>query len=159
MKNKIQSRPDLAEIIKDHKSTGKKIVFTNGCFDLLHVGHIRYQQECKNAGDILVIGINTDQSIRNLKGNSRPLVQLDDRAEVLAALECVDYVVPFAESTPKELIIALKPNVLIKGGDYAVDDIVGKNEVLSWNGQVYTIPLVEGKSTSNLIKTIISKCT
>ncbi|MCB1196653.1 D-glycero-beta-D-manno-heptose 1-phosphate adenylyltransferase [bacterium] len=159
MKNKIHTLTSLLPLVTAHKAKNKKVVFTNGCFDLLHIGHVIYLQECKKHGDILIIGLNTDDSMRAIKGQSRPLVPLEDRAGILAALECVDYVIPFSQSTPKELIDTLKPDVLIKGGDYKLGDIVGKDEVIMRGGKVLTIPLVEGKSTSNLIKTIIGKCT
>ena len=155
MNDKIKSIKDVSPILKKLQSKGKKIVFTNGCFDLLHVGHIRYLSECKKAGDYLLIAINTDESIKKLKGDLRPIIPLDERCELLAALEMVDFVVPFAEETPRDIINALQPDVLIKGADYTLDNIVGKDEVLSWGGSVFTVPLVEGKSTKNIISKIV----
>jgi len=158
MNNKIKTKQEIIPELNALRSKGQKIVFTNGCFDILHIGHIRYLNECKKAADILVIGLNTDYSVKLNKGESRPIVPCEERAEILASLEMVDFVVPFNEKTPHDLIIALKPDVLIKGADYTLDTIVGKNEVLSWGGSVYTIPLIEGKSTKNIIRTILDKC-
>lgn len=152
---KIKSPQELLSILDDYREKGSKIVFTNGCFDLIHIGHIRYLTECKKAGDILVIGLNTDESVKLNKGNLRPIIPYDERAEILANLEIVDFVVPFEEKTPLELIKFLKPDLLIKGGDYAVDSIVGSKEVKANGGSVYTIPLIEGKSSRNIIKTIL----
>ncbi|MEW6535793.1 MAG: D-glycero-beta-D-manno-heptose 1-phosphate adenylyltransferase [Candidatus Auribacterota bacterium] len=153
----ISDRNALAAILAELKSNNKKIVFTNGCFDLIHVGHIRYLQECKNNGDLLVVGINTDHSVRINKGDTRPVLPLADRAEIIAALEMVDFVVPFDEKTPFETIRILQPNILIKGGDYTLDTIVGKDDVISWGGEVLTIPLIEGKSTSSIIDRVLQK--
>ncbi len=139
------------------KSEGKKIVFTNGCFDLLHPGHIDYLEKAAAHGDIFIIGLNDDDSIRRLKGNRRPINPLADRAMMLAALRAVDLVVPFAEDTPLNLITALMPDLLIKGGDYQADDIVGASEVRSGGGQVLVIPFVDGYSSSNLIQRIKQK--
>jgi len=154
---KIKSPQELLSTLDDYREKGSKIVFTNGCFDLIHIGHIRYLTECKKAGDILVIGLNTDESVKLNKGTLRPIVPYDERAEILANLEIVDYVVPFEEKTPLELIKFLKPDLLIKGGDYAVDSIVGSKEVKANGGDVYTIPLIEGKASRNIIKTILDK--
>ena len=145
----------MSPILKQIHLDGKKVVFTNGCFDLLHVGHLRYLRECKKAGDYLLIGINTDESIKANKGELRPIIPLDERCELLAALEMVDFVVPFNEKTPRNIINTLKPDVLVKGADYSLDNIVGKDEVLSWGGSVFTVPLVEGKSTKNIIRKIV----
>lgn len=134
------------------KSQNKKIVFTNGCFDLLHVGHVRYLQEAKKLGDILVIGVNSDASIRRLKGPSRPVQTEEDRAEILAALGCVDFTVIFTEDTPKNLIEAVKPDVLVKGGDWKTDQIVGSDFVMAHGGQVLSLQFVDGKSTTKLIE-------
>jgi len=140
--------------VKRWKSEGKNIVFTNGCFDLLHPGHIDYLEKAATHGDILIIGLNDDDSIRRLKGNTRPINPLADRAIMLAALRAVDLVVPFSEDTPLNLITALMPDILIKGGDYKADDIVGAPEVRSGGGQVLVIPFVDGYSSSNLIERI-----
>ena len=133
---------------------GKKIVFTNGCFDILHVGHITYLREAAQLGDLLIVGLNSDASIKRLKGAERPINCQADRAEMLAALECVDYVVIFDDDTPLELIKTVKPDILVKGGDYAVENIVGSDFVSELGGRVVTIPLVEGKSTTKLINCI-----
>lgn len=135
---------------------GKTIVFTNGCFDLLHVGHVRYLQEAKAQGDLLVVGLNSDQSVKRLKGEQRPLQHQDDRAEILAALGCVDYVTVFEEDTPLELIQEVKPNVLVKGGDWPVEKIVGSDFVLKNGGSVRSLQFVNGKSTSSLVDLIRS---
>jgi len=155
MNDKIKSIKDVSPILKKIQSDGKKIVFTNGCFDLLHIGHTRYLQECKKAGDFLLVAINTDESIKENKGDLRPIIPLEERCELLAALEMVDFVVPFNEKTPRNIINTLKPDVLVKGADYTLDNIVGKNEVLSWGGSVFTVPLIKGKSTKSIIKKII----
>lgn len=130
----------------------KKIVFTNGCFDLLHVGHIRYLQEAKKLGDLLVVGVNTDKSVQILKGPKRPLQNEADRSEILAALACVDYTVLFGEETPENLIRDVKPDVLVKGGDWAIDKIVGGQFVQSYGGQVRTLQFVDGRSTTKIVE-------
>lgn len=146
-----------ASISKEAKAQGKKVVFTNGCFDILHLGHITYLQKAKQLGDILIVGVNTDASVRRLKGPTRPVNSQIDRAVVLAALKSVDYTVLFDEDTPLELIKTLQPAVLVKGGDYTIETIVGANEVLSNGGEVLTIDFVEGKSTTSIIKKL-SNC-
>lgn len=144
---------DLAiSIAKEAKQLGKKIVFTNGCFDILHLGHVTYLQKAKQLGDILVVGVNTDDSVRRLKGPTRPVNSEYDRAMVLSALKSVDYTVLFEKDTPLDLIKSLEPSILVKGGDYTIDTIVGASEVLANGGEVVTIDFVEGKSTSSIIK-------
>ncbi len=133
----------------------KKIVFTNGCFDLLHVGHIRYLQEARGLGDILVVGLNSDSSVRKLKGLSRPVQTEADRAEILSALACVDYVTIFTEETPLNLITKLMPDVLVKGGDWPIEKIVGSDLVLSRGGHVESLQFHKGRSTSSLIEKIL----
>ena len=128
-----------------------KVVFTNGCFDILHAGHIRYLEAAKQLGDELIVGINSDQSVKALKGKGRPLNTLVHRAEVLASLKCVDKVVVFEDKTPIKLIKAIKPNILVKGGDYKVKEIVGYEVVTESGGRVVTVPLVDGLSTTNII--------
>lgn len=135
----------------------QKIVFTNGCFDLLHVGHVTYLAQAKALGDVLVIGLNTDASVRRLKGPDRPVNKQDARALVLAALESVDYVVFFDEDTPYNIITQVKPDILVKGGDYEIDNIVGSDFVRARGGQVLTIPFVDGFSTSNILEQIKEK--
>jgi D-beta-D-heptose 7-phosphate kinase / D-beta-D-heptose 1-phosphate adenosyltransferase len=134
------------------KQTQQTIVFTNGCFDLLHAGHVTYLEAAKKRGDKLILGLNTDRSVSALKGPSRPVVNENDRARVLAALESVDAVILFDEDTPLNLINAIKPNIIAKGSDYTADQVVGGKEVLSWGGEIALIDLVEGRSTTNLIQ-------
>jgi len=129
----------------------KKIVFTNGCFDWLHVGHVRYLQEAKSLGDILVIGVNSDDSVRRLKGPSRPVQEESDRAEILAALDAVDYTTIFSEDTPLQLIKKVRPDVLVKGGDWKIENIVGSDVVQAYGGKVHSLKFVSGKSTTRLI--------
>jgi len=133
---------------------GKRIVFTNGCFDLIHPGHVRYLRAAKQLGDVLVIGVNTDASVRRLKGPTRPLVRLRDRCDVLAALEMVDYVTPFGADTPRRLIAQVKPDVLVKGGDWTPDRIVGGDLVRSRGGTVRSLSFARGYSTSALVERI-----
>jgi D-beta-D-heptose 7-phosphate kinase/D-beta-D-heptose 1-phosphate adenosyltransferase len=131
---------------------GEKVVFTNGCFDLLHPGHVRYLARARALGDRLVIGLNSDASVRRLKGRRRPVQSETARAEVLAALACVDHVVIFGEDTPLEVIVALRPQILAKGADWAANEIVGGTEVRSWGGRVARVELVPGESTTRLVK-------
>jgi D-beta-D-heptose 7-phosphate kinase/D-beta-D-heptose 1-phosphate adenosyltransferase len=152
----IIDRYSLKEKITDFKAQSKKIVFTNGCFDIIHSGHIYYLGEAKKAGDILIIGLNSDNSVRRLKGNDRPINNESDRAMVLDALKFVDYVTIFEEDTPYELIKLLQPDILVKGGDYNADEIVGADIVRENGGEVLIIPYVKGKSTTELIKKIKS---
>ena len=150
---KICSRKKIIEIVKKLKQQKKKIVFTNGCFDLLHIGHVSLFQKAKTLGDVLIVAINSDKSLAGLKGPKRPLVPQKDRTKLLAALSCIDYVVVFGEQTPYELLSKLKPDILVKGGDYKIEDIVGREFVK----KVYRYPLVAGKSTTNLIKLIVER--
>jgi D-beta-D-heptose 7-phosphate kinase / D-beta-D-heptose 1-phosphate adenosyltransferase len=146
---------DLAQLktkVDAWKNAKQKIVFTNGCFDLLHAGHVTYLEQAKKRGDKLILGLNTDRSVSAIKGDSRPIVNENDRARVLAALESVDAVILFDEDTPLNLINAIKPNVIAKGSDYSADQVVGGKEVQSWGGEIALIDLVEGRSTSNIIK-------
>ena len=136
----------------DFKRHGQKIVFTNGCFDVLHFGHVHYLLQAKKLGDILVIGLNSDDSVRRLKGPRRPINGENERAFVLAALVCVDYVTLFEEDTPEELIKVVRPDVLVKGGDYTLDNIVGAEFVTQNGGIVTTIPFVEGFSSTRIIE-------
>ncbi|MFM8550931.1 MAG: D-glycero-beta-D-manno-heptose 1-phosphate adenylyltransferase [Nitrospiraceae bacterium] len=155
MREKIKRRAELAAELADRRAKGERIVFTNGCFDLMHVGHVRYLEAARALGDLLVIGLNDDVSVRALqKGPDRPLVPQDQRAEVLAALACVDYVVLFGEPDPGRLIAELRPDVLVKGGDWAPEQIVGRETVEARGGIVRTIPLVPGVSTTNLVEKI-----
>jgi rfaE bifunctional protein nucleotidyltransferase chain/domain len=149
---RVCTLPDLIGIIERHRSRGESVVFTNGCFDLLHVGHVRYLAQARREGDVLVVGLNSDRSVRGLKGPDRPVQTEADRAEILAALRPVDYVVIFDEPTPIDLILALKPDVLVKGEDWEDDKIVGAAEVKSWGGRVVRASLVRGASTTGLIE-------
>jgi D-beta-D-heptose 7-phosphate kinase/D-beta-D-heptose 1-phosphate adenosyltransferase len=149
--DKVVTRHELASRIAAWKSNGERVVFTNGCFDLLHIGHIAVLEEARRFGDRLIVAINSDASVTSLKGPGRPIVGQNERARVLAALAAVDAVVVFTEPTPLELILATRPDVLVKGGDYTFDAVVGACEVQSWGGQVKIVPLVEGASTTLLI--------
>ena len=131
-----------------------KTVFTNGCFDLIHVGHVRYLNQAREFGDRLIVGLNSDASLRRLKGPNRPILPEYERKELLLALKAVDDVFIFEESTPLNLILKVRPNVLVKGGDYAIDQIVGAKEVLDWGGEVKSLDFHEGHSTTNLIAKI-----
>ena len=152
---KIVSREKLRKKIPSLKARGKKIVFTNGCFDILHYGHVQYLEKAKKSGDILVVGLNSDASVKRIKGKSRPLVNEKDRAMVIGALESVDYVVLFGEDTPLETIMMIKPDILIKGADWNKDKIIGADFVAGYGGKVTTIKLAKGRSTTNLIKKIV----
>jgi len=136
------------------RSEGKRLVFTNGCFDLLHPGHVRYLTGARSLGDALVVALNSDRTVRVLKGEGRPILNEAERAEVVSALEAVDYVVVFDEATPRELISDLLPDVLVKGGDWALEEIVGREEVEAAGGTVCSLPYVEGSSTSDIIERI-----
>jgi len=157
MKEKVKTKGDLQRIIKDLKAKGKRIVFTNGCFDLLHLGHVRYLEKAKSLGDILVVGVNSDLSVRSLKGPGRPILPEEERAEILSGLACVDYVTIFNELTPLELISSLEPHILVKGGDWTKETTVGKEVIERSGGEVVILPLVEGSSTSNIIGTILKR--
>jgi D-beta-D-heptose 7-phosphate kinase/D-beta-D-heptose 1-phosphate adenosyltransferase len=156
VKNRILPRQDLALELEAVRKQGHKIVFTNGCFDLLHVGHLRYLAEARAKGDCLVVAINTDASVQSIKGPNRPILPQEERAEILAALEMVDYVTFFDEPTPQEIIELLQPDVLVKGADWPIDQIVGREVVWARGGQVVNIPVVEGLSTSETIARILS---
>jgi D-beta-D-heptose 7-phosphate kinase/D-beta-D-heptose 1-phosphate adenosyltransferase len=154
MKN-ILSWNELKKEVERLRANGSKIVFTNGCFDILHAGHVRYLKQAREAGDILILGLNSDSSVRKIKGEKRPIVTQEERAEVAASLKAVDYVTLFEETTPIKLIELLKPDVLVKGADWRPEDIAGSAEVLSWGGKVILIPLVEGASTTNVIEKVL----
>ncbi|MBA2564446.1 MAG: D-glycero-beta-D-manno-heptose 1-phosphate adenylyltransferase, partial [Gemmatimonadetes bacterium] len=131
-----------------------RVVFTNGCFDLLHAGHVRYLQASRSLGDFLIVGLNSDASVRRLKGPSRPVLRLAERSQILAALACVDVIVAFEEATPVELIRRIRPDVLTKGADYAPGEVVGADLVASWGGRVELVPLEDGQSTTRMIDRI-----
>ena len=154
MQSKILTREPLTQEIERSKRRGEKCVFTNGCFDILHKGHVRYLQQARSLGDRLVVGVNSDRSVRTIKGPGRPIQPENDRAEILAALACVDYVTLFDEETPLRLIERIVPDVLVKGGDWPVHRIVGREVVERAGGTVLSIPYTEGDSTSRLIERI-----
>jgi len=151
---KIVSFNVIRPLCSKLRAKGKKIVLTNGCFDILHAGHVRYLKKAKAFGDILVVGLNSDRSVRAIKGPTRPVVGQNDRAEVLSALECVDYVTVFGELTPVKLIKAVRPAVLVKGADWMIGDIAGSDFVSSYGGKTLTVSLVKGRSTSGIIRKI-----
>ena len=159
-KDKILSREALASKIAQLKKKGKRVAFTNGCFDILHFGHVSYLElaKTKTKADILIVGINSDASVRVLKGRSRPIVPQKERASVIAALACVDFVVIFKELTPAETVQALKPDILIKGADWRGRGIAGAEEVKSWGGKVVFIRFIHGCSTTAIIEKIQEEC-
>jgi len=148
--SKIKSPEALKRALA--KRGRKRVVFTNGCFDLLHPGHALYLQNAREQGDLLVVALNSDESVSRLKGPSRPINSLADRLQVMASLECVDYVTSFEEDVPLLLILKLRPDVLVKGGDWKVDDIIGGKEVLGWGGKVKSLRYIPGKSTTEIIR-------
>lgn len=150
---KVITQSQLRQSLQTTKS--KQVVFTNGCFDILHVGHLRYLQKARTLGEILVVGINSDTSVKRLKGPSRPIVSQDERAEMLAGLECVDYVTIFEEDTPQKLIEFIAPDILVKGGDWPIEKIVGGDFVIKNGGKVLSLDLVEGRSTTNIVEKIL----
>jgi len=153
----IISREALKKIRKDLKEKGKKVVFTNGCFDLIHAGHVDYLTKAKEFGDVLIVAVNSDESIRRIKGKTRPITPLSERGFVLSNLKAVDYVTPFEEDTPFEIIKDLVPDILVKGADWSIENIVGRDTVESNGGEVKTIEFVNNQSTSNIIKIILER--
>ena len=151
---KVKTLDHLASIVQQAKNDGKKVVFTNGCFDILHAGHVRYLQKARSLGDMLILGLNSDASVSRLKGPSRPVVKQEDRATVLSGLESVDYIVMFEDDTPLDVIEQLVPHILVKGGDYIPDNIVGYDVVTRHGGQVIVVDFVEGRSTTKIIEAI-----
>jgi rfaE bifunctional protein nucleotidyltransferase chain/domain len=149
--SKIKAGPALVRLLALARKKKKKVVFTNGCFDLLHKGHVTYLERAQKLGDILVVALNSDESVRRIKGPERPINPLADRLDVLAALESVDYVTWFEQDTPLELIRKLKPQILVKGGDWRAEQIVGGADVVAAGGKVKSLPFVEGRSTTRLI--------
>ena len=154
VKEKIRSREELKDEVGRLKAGGKKIVFTNGCFDILHVGHTRYLGEAKKLGDALVVAVNSDSSVKAIKGEKRPLVPEAERVEIIASLEVVDFATVFFEETPVALIEELEPDVIVKGGDWDEKDVAGRESVKKWGGKVAIIPQVEGVSTTNVVEKI-----
>lgn len=154
MTQKFRTHKELVEIVHHAQKEGEKVVTTNGCFDVLHIGHVRYLQEARKLGDMLIVAINSDSSVRVLKGKSRPLVTEDERVEILAALECVDYVTIFSELDPIALLLKLKPDIHVKGGNYKLEQLVEREVVESYGGKVVVGFNVPGKSTTDFIQTI-----
>lgn len=152
LRNKIYSRQALKKIARRLRQEGKTLVFTNGCFDILHAGHVTYLEKAKRLGDVLIVGLNSDASVRRLKGPGRPVTPERDRLKVIAALQAVDYLTLFSEDTPLRLIQEIRPHVLVKGADWKRDKIVGSKEVQSWGGQVRRAPLLRGRSTTSLLQ-------
>ncbi len=157
MSDKVKSLEELKTIVSIAKSQGKRVVTTNGCFDILHLGHVRYLKSAKKLGDILIVAINSDDSVRAIKGDKRPLVTQNDRAEILSALECVDYVLIFNELDPIRFLTELRPDIHVKGGDYTPDRVVERQTVEDIGAKLYLIPGADGKSTSNLIELILER--
>ena len=156
MREKIKGREDLRRIIQDLKAKGKRIIFTNGCFDILHTGHLTYLRKARQTADVLILGVSGDRCVARLKGPGRPINRQEERAELLAELECIDYVVIFEEDSPAHIIARLRPDVYVKGGDYTIDTInqTERGVVESYGGRIELLGLVEGKSTTNIIKRI-----
>ena len=148
-------RNDVENFCDELKARGKKIVFTNGCFDILHAGHVRYLTTAKNFGDVLIVGLNTDESVRRLKGDSRPINNQFDRAEILLGLKAVDHVIIFGEQTAESLIRQVKPNVYVKGGDYTLETLPEAKIVQQFGGRVELVNLVAGHSTTNIVEKIL----
>jgi rfaE bifunctional protein nucleotidyltransferase chain/domain len=153
--NKIVTWEALKEQVERVRGEGKKISFTNGCFDILHVGHVQYLREARKTGDLLILGLNSDASVRAIKGAKRPLVPQGERAEVVASLKVVDYVTLFDDPTPLRLIEYLRPDVLVKGGDWKEESVVGGTAVRSWGGRIVIVPLTVGASTTNIIEKVL----
>jgi len=159
MQNKIKSLEDLRSLLAILRSSGKKIVFTNGCFDLIHTGHTRYLARARSYGDVLVVAVNSDASVRGIKGDLRPINTETERMETLAALESVDFVILFSEPDPYLVIAALQPDVLVKGGDWPVEKIIGRDIVEARGGKVISAGYIEGASTTGIIEKIVRKYT
>ncbi len=155
MQTKVKNVSELAPLLSILRATGKKVVFTNGCFDLIHPGHVRYLEAARALGDLLVVAVNSDSSVRGLKGDKRPINNEQDRAEVLAGLQAVDYVVIFSEPDPYRVIKEVQPDVLVKGGDWPVEKIIGGDIVTARGGKVVNVPFVEGSSTTGVIEKIV----
>ena len=152
MASKILTKNKLSAVVRRLKAQGKRIAFTNGTFDILHLGHVTYLQKARAFADVLIVGVNTDRSVKTYKDPNRPVNPEQDRLKVLTALACVDYAILFNEPTPLKLIEAIRPEVLVKGADWSIKDIVGAREVLAWGGKVKRIPLVKGRSSTRVIK-------
>lgn len=157
-RSKILTISSLRPKLEKLRRSGRKIVFTNGCFDILHIGHVSYLKEARKKGDVLVIGLNSDESVQNIKGPNRPIVPQSERAYILAALEVVDFIVIFKEATPQKLIEQLRPHVMVKGADWKGKEVIGAEFVKSYGGEVALIKFVPRHSSTNIIKTILKKC-
>lgn len=154
MNKKLRTPKSLQLVLSLLKKSGKKIIFTNGCFDILHIGHIRYLKKARSFGDILVVGLNSDSSVKKLKGNNRPVFSQNERAEILSSLEFVDFVVIFKENTPEKIISILKPDVHVKGGDYKTNNLPETEIVKKYSGKIKIVKFIPGYSTTNIIKGI-----
>ena len=159
MQTKVKTVEELRPLLAILRAAGKKIVFTNGCFDLIHTGHTRYLAIARSFGDILVVAVNSDASVSTIKGEKRPINSQKERAEALAALESVDFVTIFSEPDPYKVISALQPDVLVKGGDWPIEEIIGRDVVEARGGKVVNVPFVEGQSTTGIIERILKKYT
>ncbi len=157
MREKIVPLDDCPNLVARLRERGQRVVLTNGCFDILHVGHARYLEAARSLGDVLLVAINSDRAVRELKGNNRPIVNEDDRAEMVAALGSVDYVTIFDEISPRSLIADARPDVLVKGGDYRLDEIHGREEVEAAGGRVVALPFIEGASTTSIIERVLKR--
>jgi len=155
MVKKLQSLVNLIGIREDLKSQGKRVIFTNGCFDLIHGGHIHLLREAKKLGDVLVVAVNDDSSVRKIKGSGRPIFPLEERLEILESIEDIDWLVTFSQESPKKVIESLLPDVLVKGGDWLSEEVVGKQEVEEAGGKVIIIPFLSGHSSSEMVRKII----
>ena len=153
----VVALPELVSIADKLKQEGKRIVFTNGCFDIIHLGHVTYLKKAREYGDILIVGLNSDESVKGIKGDKRPVVPQGERAEVLSSIRYVDFVVIFTEPDPYKTIEAIKPDVLVKGGDWAIENIIGRDIVESRGGIVCNIPYIEGSSSTNIIEEILKR--
>lgn len=158
MKSKIKSAKNLVGILSVLRSKGKKIVFTNGCFDIIHAGHVDYLSKARRLGDVLVVGLNSDSSVKKIKGKNRPINKESDRAKVLSSLYFVDYITSFNETTPENLIKKVRPDILVKGGDWKIEDIVGSSFVRSCGGKIKRIPFLKGRSTTSIIEKSSNLC-
>jgi rfaE bifunctional protein nucleotidyltransferase chain/domain len=154
---RTRSIDSIATIVRDLKAQGKRVVFTNGCFDVLHLGHIELFRAAREHGDVLIVAINSDASVRRLKGPSRPIFNEAERAEVLEAMELIDHVCVFEEDTPLEAILKIHPDVLVKGADWSDKGIVGQEEVEAWDGKVVAVPLVKGQSSTGVVQRVLSR--
>jgi len=157
LRDKIKDLQELKKAIEFHRKKDKKIVFTNGCYDLIHIGHVRCFREGKRLGDILIVALNSDRSVRSIKDPPRPIISQEERAEIVSSLESVDYVTIFDQDDPRDIIASVKPDILVKGGDWNLNTIVGREIVESYGGKVFALPLVKGVSTTQIIKTIASQ--